>query len=188
MPQPRSERLVRFGKIGRAHGIRGEVRIFTDDPASDTLARVERIRVEPEGGSLREHRIVRARPSQRFWIVTLEGVASRDAAEALTGARCWVERALLPAPADEDELYACDLVGLSVVTRDGQPLGRVVDVFDNGAHDVLVYRSGSGRDAEHMVPFLDAYVPEVDLDAGRVVVEPLQFLEDEAPQTGGDGD
>lgn len=187
-PSPRTpahERRVRIAKVGRAHGVRGELRVFTDDPASETLAHLRQLLLEQPEGTFRTYRIVRARAAQRFWIVTLEGVQGRDAAEALCGARVWVERGWLPPTDDADEIYACDLVGLAVVDTAGRALGKVVDVFDNGAHDVLVYRT-RGRQ-ELMVPFLDAYVPTIDLDAGTVTVEPLEFLEDEPADFGAEG-
>jgi len=103
-------------------------------------------------------------------------VADRDAAEALKGARVFISRASFPAPGD-DEFYWIDLIGCSVANREGVTLGEVVGLIDTGPHCVLRIQPGAAETAarpdaeERLVPFVDAYVDQVDLAAKRIVVD-----------------
>ena len=99
----------------------------------------------------------------------LSGVSDRDRAEALRGLRLYLPRAALP-PTDDEEFYHADLIGLEAVLRDGTRLGQVKAVHDFGAGDTLEILRPEGPPA--MVPFTRQVVPVVDLDAGRLVVEP----------------
>ena len=160
------------GVVAGAHGIRGGVRIksFTAVPADvgaygpvsdESGARVYGIRVTGE--------------QKGVVLAKLEGIASRDEAEALKGLRLYVGRERLPQSA-EDEFYHADLIGLDAVTADGQPFGRIAAVWDFGAGDSLEIERADGQTI--MLPFTRAAVPVIDLAAGRVVVEPPAGLFD----------
>lgn len=101
-------------------------------------------------------------------LCAIEGVADRDAAEALRGADLAVPRAALPAP-EEDAYYRADLVGLAVHDADGGEWGRVAAVHNFGAGDLVDVRPAQGPSV--LVPFTRESVSEVDLEAGRVVVD-----------------
>ena len=102
----------------------------------------------------------------------LVGIVDRDAAEALKGGRISVERRWFPVT-DDDEFYWVDLIGLAVVNGDDVPLGTVSDLTDNGAHQNLVVRQAGddGSTIERLIPFVDAYVSDVDLVGRRIVVD-----------------
>lgn len=157
---------VCVGQFGGAHGIRGWVRIasYTTDPA-DVASYGP---LTDESGE-RRFRVSVKRIAKGSVIASIEGVADRNAAEALRGLRLYVERAALP-PAGEDEFYRADLIGLDAVTPDGAALGRIVAVEDYGAGDVIELRLAAGGSV--LVPFTEAVVPVVDIAAGRVVVDP----------------
>jgi 16S rRNA processing protein RimM len=99
--------------------------------------------------------------------VGLEGVTDRSAAEALTGAEVVVARGRLPQP-EADSFYWTDLIGLTVATMDGKPLGNLVRILETGANDVYVVRQGK---RETLVPALAAVVRRVDLEQRRMWVE-----------------
>jgi 16S rRNA processing protein RimM len=101
-------------------------------------------------------------------IVKATGVSDRTQAEALKGARFFVDREALP-EADDDEFYLEDLIGLKAEREDGTPLGRVKAVYDFGAGNILELDGPAGN---LMLPFNEDVVPEVDLDGGRIVVAP----------------
>jgi 16S rRNA processing protein RimM len=107
-------------------------------------------------------------------IAQLNGVDDRNQAEALRGAEVWVPRSAFPATAD-DEYYFVDLIGMTVWNQQDQLLGTVVEVFDNGAHEVLVLDTPAltpaGKPKQSMLPFVDAYVLEVDDDAKLIRVD-----------------
>ena len=157
---------VCLGQIGGAHGVRGEVRLrsFTADPA----AIVSYGPLETEDG--RVIAIESLRPVKDHFVATLSGVADRNAAERLVNIKLYVPRDRLPPPDEPDEFYYADLVGLAAIDRAGKPLGTVVAVHNFGAGDLIELRLEEGGRTE-LLPFDAATVPEVDLAAGRLVIE-----------------
>jgi 16S rRNA processing protein RimM len=130
-------------------------------------------------------KVIQAKEHGDGVVAGLQDVASRDAAEALRGARIFVPRSSFPT-ASSDEFYWVDLIGLSVFNQDNIPLGTVVGLLETGAHCVLRIQppapdaaaqagSGAGRAAaqapELLIPFVDAYVGRVDLAGRRIEVE-----------------
>lgn len=169
--------LILVGRIGAAHGIRGEVRLaaFTADPMA--IAGYGPL-ITKAGGTLA---IVSARAHKAGLVARFEGVADRNAAEALAGTELYIPRDRLPPPGDEDEFYHADLVGLLARDPTGAPLGTVVAVQNYGAGDLIELREPSGRTV--LYPFTRTVVPEVDIPGGFVVVAPPAEIpgEDEAP-------
>lgn len=165
---------VLLGYIAGAHGIRGEVLVksFTDDPA-DIAAYGP---LSNEAGT-RTVTLTKVRVATKGVIAMVEGVADRDAAEALKGTQLYVERAMLPEPED-DEFYYEDLIGLDVVTTDGTTIGTVVAIQNYGAGDLIEYRL-VGQKRTELLPFIEKFVPEVDLEAGRVTVVLPESREDD---------
>jgi 16S rRNA processing protein RimM len=163
-----AEARVMVGVIVGAHGVRGQVRVkpFTAEPEAVAAYGA----VEDESGAHRFELGLVGR-GKGVVIARLPGIADRDAAEALKGTRLYVPRAALPAPAEE-EFYHADLLGLEAVTRDGASLGRVAAIHDFGAGDTIEVTRPDGGTL--FVPFTKGAVPEVDLAAGRLVVEPPQ--------------
>jgi 16S rRNA processing protein RimM len=109
-------------------------------------------------------------------VASAQDIPDRNAAEALKGARVFISRQSFPT-ADPDEFYWVDLIGLSVLNREGVLLGTVTDLLDTGAHCVLrVRRPDAAADAppdeaERLIPFVGAYVDEVDLPGKRLLVD-----------------
>jgi 16S rRNA processing protein RimM len=178
---------VVVGRIGKPHGIRGEVTVDvrTDEP-DRRFARGTTIRAEAPAGADRRPSaltVTRARWHQGTLLVTFGELADRNAAEAVRGTVLYATLGRDEAPEDPDEYYDHQLVGLDVVDLDGTPLGTVKALVHGSAQDLLTVRTPDGRDA--LVPFVTALVPEVDLAAGRLVVADRPglvspFPEDEA--------
>jgi 16S rRNA processing protein RimM len=113
-------------------------------------------------------------------LARIEGVTTREAADALNRRRLLVPRDRLPPPEDEDEFLAADLVGLAVETASGERLGTVVGVPNYGGGDLLEIRPPRGPTA--LLPFTKAFVPVIDVPGGRVVVEaPADLFEPARP-------
>lgn len=166
-------RLV-VGRIGRAHGIRGDVAVDvrTDDPDARFAAGAVLL-TDPEGpGPLT---VSSARAHSGRLLVRFTGVRDRDAAEALRGVTLLVDSEDIAPTEDPDEFHDHELIGLRVVTAAGEDVGVVEDVWHN-AQDVLAIRGTSG--AEVLVPFVAALVPEVDLAGKRLVIDPPPGLLD----------
>jgi 16S rRNA processing protein RimM len=166
--------LIVCGRIGRAHGLRGEVIVeaWTDTPA-ERFASGAALHTEPAGvGPLT---VATARPQSGRWIVQFAEVPDRTAAEALRGAMLLVHRTDRTPIDDPDEFYDSDLIGLAVHTASGALVGRVSEVVHGPAGDLLAVDAG---DREHLVPFVAPIVPTVDIAGGTVVINPPEGLLD----------
>lgn len=182
--------LLIVGRIGKPHGIRGEVtvEVRTDEPEA-RFAPGSVLRTEPGAAppaAAPEHgepfrvpaalTVEEARWHQGRLLVAFEGVLDRNVAEALRGTLLGVDSADVAPPEDPEEFHDHQLVGLTAVTPAGEPLGEVTRIDHAPASDLLVLRRPEGRTA--LIPFVKAIVPEVDLAGGRVVVDPPAGLLD----------
>jgi 16S rRNA processing protein RimM len=161
----RGDPRIEIGRITRAHGIRGEVVIVTHDPASELLGEIETLWI---GGA--ERRLTGARNTHRGWLVQLEGVATRNDAEALRGQLVEVDRSVLELA--DDEILLADLVGCRVVRADGTAWGTIAAI-ESGMQDLLVIHDG---DIERLLPLVDEFVTHIDLGSGVVTVDPPEGL------------
>jgi 16S rRNA processing protein RimM len=161
-----SQKLL-MGRIGSAHGIKGEVRIqsFTEDPLA--LADYSPLATNRPGLSIT---ILSARTNTNVLVARLEGVDDRDAAERLNGVELYVDRELLPPTEDEDDFYHADLIGLDARLADGAVLGQVIAVPNFGAGDLIEIRDPRSGDT-YLYPFTRKVVPEVHLKQGYLVIE-----------------
>ncbi len=107
----------------------------------------------------------------------ISGIVDRTAAEGLRGTKLYVDRARLPKAAAA-EYYHADLIGLKAIAADGSHLGEIVSVQNFGAGDLLELKPVTGA-ATEMIPFEDQWVPDVDLDAGTIVINRPQASEEE---------
>ena len=159
-----SDKRVALAAVAGAHGVKGEVRLKLFSDSAANLASHKDVYV---GGALR--RLLSVRDGGKSAVARLEGVGDRTAAEALRGQLIEVDRAALP-PLEEGEYYHADLIGLSCVDRDGNPVGTVVAVENFGAGDLLEVELSNGK--RSLIPFRDGIA---DLDEGRIVVD-REFL------------
>ena len=184
-PRASAKAQLRVGRLVKAHGLKGAIKLelYTDDPdgrfvpgATFTLQVPESSPWHGKPLTVREFRWMNSHPVAFF-----EGVDDRDAAEELIRAILWIDQDAATAAPEDDAWYDHQLVGLDVV-RDGAVVGRVIRVEHFPSQDLLVVRpTGAGSDTELLVPFVAAIVPEVDIEAGRVVVTPPPGLFEELP-------
>ena len=175
--------VVPVGTVGRAHGVRGWVRIRSDMDPPEDLLRHDTWLLD-RAGRWTPAAVRSARTHGNAFVARFDGVEDRDAAVALTGLRLGLPRAALPA-LDDGQYYWVDLIGLEVRDEAGEPLGVVREMIETGANDVMVVRPGlpsssvgapgSSRGPipgpDRIIPFLTGdVVREVDLDAGRIRV------------------
>jgi 16S rRNA processing protein RimM len=166
--------LIAIGRIGRPKGVRGDsfVEPWTDDPQARFAPGAVLHTDPPEVGPLT---VAASNDAGGRLVVRFDGVADREAAEALRGVRLLIPAAQRPPLSDPDDFYASDLVGLRAVAVDGTDLGPVRDVIDVAGADYLVVEI-DGR--ERLVPFVRAIVPTVDLAGGTLVVDAPEGLFD----------
>ena len=164
---------VVVARIGKAHGLRGEVtvQVLTGAP-DERFVPGEVFVTDPAAtGPL----VLRsARDHNGILLLAFEGTGDRTGAEALRGTKLLAEA--LADDDDEEAWFERDLVGLKVVTLDGTEVGEVAALESRPAQDLLVVRLAGGREA--LVPFVTAIVPEVDIAGGRVVLDPPPGLLD----------
>ena len=163
-----SKGRVLLGVVAAPHGVRGLVRIrsFTDEP----MAIASYGELSDEAGKTR-YRVEALSTVKGAVLARIEGVADRNAAEAIRGLRLYVERSVLPATG-EREWYEADLIGLPVVGTDGRDWGKVLAFHDFGAGRTMEVSGGSASRNSLMLPFTDVAVPEVDVEGGKVMVDP----------------
>jgi 16S rRNA processing protein RimM len=170
--EPGPDEVV-VGRVGRPHGVRGEVSVEprTDEPDRRFAVGSTLLVRRPGAGPAPAYDVVTvasARWHQDRLLVRFEELDDRTAAEAARGLVLTTTVSAGERPEDPEEYYDHQLVGLTVVTTDGREVGTVAEVLHSGAQDLLVV-DREGRDAA-MVPFVVALVPEVDLDGHRLVV------------------
>jgi 16S rRNA processing protein RimM len=164
-----------IGRIGRAHGIQGQVgvEVRTDDPDGRFAVGNVLATDPPERGPLT---IVGSRWHSGRLLVRFAGTDDRTAAEALRGTVLVVDVDEADRATEPDEYYDHHLIGLRALTPDGVEVGTVAEVLHLPAQDVLAISRTDG--VEVLVPFVAELVPVVDLDAGTLTVEPLPGLLD----------
>jgi 16S rRNA processing protein RimM len=161
-----SSDLICIGAIAGAFGISGEVRLksFCSEP-TDIASYGPLL---SEDGS-RTFSVTLTRPVAGGLGARIAGISTKEAADALRGTSLFVPRDRLPSLPDE-EYYHADLIGLSAVDTGGEPIGKVTAVYNHGAGDILEISSARHKSAL-LLPFTTAIVPNVDLAAGRIVVD-----------------
>lgn len=157
---------ILLGVVGGAHGIKGEVRIksFTEDP-TDIKAYGPLFDARGNRFTIRT-----ARVQKNVVVATIAEVTDRNAAELLNGTELFVDRSVLPED-DEDAFFQADMVGMTVETVGGEPVGTVIAFHDFGAGEVVEIKPERGPSV--MIPFSEAAVPEIDVDRRVMVVEPV---------------
>jgi 16S rRNA processing protein RimM len=169
------EARICVAKIGAAHGVRGEVRLwpFTEDP----LAVLRYGALETKDGA-RKLEVASARVVKDHLVARLKGVDDRDEAEKLNNVELYIERARLP-KTDADEFYHADLIGLAAISLSGEAVGKVIAVHNYGAGDILEIAPERGPTL--LFPFTNAVVPKVDIANGTLTVDPPDEIEGDDP-------
>ena len=157
---------VVVGKIGAPYGVRGWVKLNSFTDPADNIASYRPWRLR-HGGEETTVDVVAVEARGNRLVAQIDGIEDRDAAAGLTGMEILVDRACF-GPTADDEYYWSDLVGLEVRTADGVVLGRVAEMLETGANDVLVIAG----DRRLLIPFIqDQVIRSIDLEAGRIVVD-----------------
>ncbi|MDK3020276.1 ribosome maturation factor RimM [Pseudodonghicola flavimaris] len=165
------EDLVCVGTVAGAFGVRGEVRLKSYCANPEDIELYSPLLTEDGSQSFP---VVLTRSIKNGFAARLGGVETKDDADTLRGVSLFAPRDRLPA-LPEDEFYYSDLIGLEVLDTGGTSLGRVKDVQNHGAGDLLELQV-PGQSATVLMPFTRAVVPTVDLEAGRLIADPPEGL------------
>lgn len=166
----KNKHLVELGVITSPHGIKGAVKIKTFTQAPESLLAYGPL--QDQNGAPYTIHILEIKTIDSV-IAQVEGVSNRNAAEALRGVFLYANRESLP-PAECDEFYHSDLIGLTVKTSDDVSLGTVKAVFNFGAGDILDILTTQGKSV--FVPFRKETIPVVDLEKGQLIIDDPSLL------------
>lgn len=168
---------IEVGRIADAWGIKGWFKVLPYSADPEALFSSKRWFLMPTEKGVKTFdgvaklAIMEAKIHSGTVVALARAVDDRNAAEALRGARIFVSRSSFPT-AEKDEYYWVDLIGLSVVNREGVALGSVKELLSTGAQTVLVMDyEQDGKTLERMIPFVSVYIDDVDLPARRILVD-----------------
>jgi 16S rRNA processing protein RimM len=167
--------LLAIGRVARAHGLKGELRVEPFFEGSDALSLATELWLSREPATAegaRAHTVEWARAVPKAYLVKLTGVTERDGAEALKGATVWVDRSVLPAT-DDSEYYLVDLIGAKVVGPEGE-IGTVVEIATHPSVDSVVIQTPEGKRLEQAL--VDDWVARVSVTDGLIELSTLDGL------------
>jgi len=158
-----------IGEVVKPHGIRGEVKVYPFSEQPENFRKYKKIVLQkPADEEPATYSIAKSREQGKLAVLQLDGIATREEAEALQGSRVWLDNSEFP-QLDTDEYYWHRLKGLRVETETGVPLGRVADLFSTAAHDIMIV-SGTGE--EFMIPVRGDIIKDINSREGKIIVSP----------------
>ena len=168
------KQYLETAKIVATHGIRGEVRCQYFCDSADFLCEFEELYLDKNGEKPVE--ISRAYPHKNVVIMKIEGIDTVEDAQKLIGKTLYMDRDDVELP--EDVYFIQDIIGLVVKDIDsGEVYGKISEVYQNGATDVYSIKKENGT--ELMFPYIDEVVKKIDIEAGEMLIKPLEGLFDE---------
>ena len=168
------EDLLRVGVVANTHGLKGEVKVY---PTTDDIGRFAYLKdvvLQSQKGAL-PLTVEKARIVKNMVVVKFSEYDSIDDVISWKGCDLMVTRENA-IPLEEGEYFIADLIGCSVVEEDGRQLGRLKDVLQTGANDVIIV--DKGEEKELLIPWIDECMVSVDTDKGIIVVKLLDGLEE----------
>ena len=168
------DKLLECGKIINTHGVRGNLKIESWCDSVDVFCKIPSLYIEKKTGFVK-YNVVSAGEHKKCALVKLEGVDDMDSALLLKNKVVYAEREHIPV--DEDAVFIADMIGLDVIrSTNGEKLGVLTDIFESVASDIYVVTTPDGR--EVMVPGVDAFIDEIDLDKG-ITISPIPGMFEE---------
>lgn len=164
---------IRIGRIVNTHGLRGEVKVY---PLTDQAERFEELDYLFIGEGEEKKKLLSVKHHKNMVLLRIEGIDSIEKAEALREKYLFIDRENLR-ELEEDEHLIADLIGLSVIDVSGNPVGVLKDVLSYAANDVYLIESPEGR--EYLIPGLKRFVPEIDMEKGQILIDPIEGMIEE---------
>ncbi len=165
---------VLLGKVIATHGIRGQLRVIPFSGETSTIASLRSVLLKGPGSAMESFEVAHAVTHGKKVLIALKEFDNINQVLQLVGREVYALREQLP-ELSPDEYYWCDLLGLRVVTVDGEVLGALAEIIATGSNDVYVVREGT---REYLIPALEDVVIDIDLDAGVMTVSPPEGLLD----------
>ncbi len=159
---------VVVGKVGKVHGIKGEIKIYPSSGNAHDLLPFNRLYFSRGTGEALVFDVRKCRVQDKYAVVSLTGLAARVDAENLRDYEVLVDKEVLPA-LEPECYYWHDIDGLQAVTGEGRALGRVAGLFPTRAHHILVIRDGN---REYLIPVHEQFITSVEVTQGILVITP----------------
>ena len=160
--------LVKLGKIVRPHGVRGEVKIMSDFDDTMLSSKLNNVFIDDNSIKVKNVKFM-----NNCIVLKLEGIDSMNDAESFRGKEVFISHDDLN-ELSEDEYYVEDLIGCNVVFENGKEVGKLSDVNNYGATDILVIKDGT---EEIMCPLVEGLLIDVDFDMNKIIINKEKFLE-----------
>ncbi|KAA1036944.1 ribosome maturation factor RimM [Macrococcus equipercicus] len=162
---------VNVGKIVNMHGIKGEVRVLSESDFTKERFQPGHELIIQSGKEETVVKIKSYRTHKNFHLLTFDGLLNINAVEQYKGADVFQELEEVEIALAEHEYYYHDIIGCTVF-NEGEPIGRVTDIFETGANDVWVVKG----DKEHLIPYIADVVKKVDVDNKTIEIEAMDGL------------
>lgn len=171
-PEVNSAEHLIVGRVGAVHGVHGWLKIFSHTVPRENIVHYLPWQLRMHDGHWKTVALSGMRANEHLIIVQFEGCVNREEARIYTGAEIAVSRTQLPMLA-KNEYYWADLLGLDVLTKEKQTLGKVASLLETGSNDVLVVKG----EREHLIPYLPGdVVLDINLSKGQIIVDwPADF-------------
>ena len=167
------EDFIAIGRVSKPHGVKGEIRIeYFNLEEPHVFSHYQTIFLQGDEKSLHPYRLLTVRPHKKFILAQLEGIQSRAEAEQLRGKVVLIDPAELP-PLKEDEYYWQDILGMRVVSENGEDVGTIKEIIPTGSNDVYVVEKGA---QEILIPATQDVIISIDIEARTMIIHPLEGL------------
>ena len=163
---------ISFGRLGRTHGLKGELKFSPNDPEEVDSLSGQIVRMKEK-----EVKVQSIRGANVPFIIKFEGIDDIDSAKLLTGTEVFAKREHLK-PLPEGEYYRFEIEGLAVFDEEGQPYGVIEEIIPTGSNDIYVVRNG---DQEWMLPMIDTVVKFIDLEQKKLIFHRIEGLIEDTP-------
>ena len=182
MSTPSLDDLIELGAISEAQGLQGQVKVrpHASEPVALLSSKVVWLSLIPrrdvgvskftEQASLTQYQVKSAKMHSGNVVMALDGIGDRDQALALKGSRVLVARDAFP-KTDSNSYYWVDLIGCNVINLQGETLGEVIDITENGAHGVIAIGNSASKVIVYLVPFVKEVVQNVDLPNKTITLD-----------------
>ena len=165
--------LIIYGRITKAHGLSGGLKLSPFSRRPEGLNSIERIYIETSPGQEPAgFDLVECRFDKGSAVIKLDGIDTIDEAEKLRGRNVYIEKSELPEP-EEGEYYWFQLIGLETYTEDGRYVGRVEGLIDRALQSLLVVKDGG---KESLIPLSEPIIKEINLKESKIVISPIEGL------------
>ena len=158
---------ILIGQIKGIHGLHGNMKVAFFTESMDVYGKGVSILIRSPSRPGRCFTIKAAKPYRKGLLLSVDGISDISMAEMLVGSEIYLEKSLLPEP-EEGEYFWFDIIGLSVITQDGETLGKVKSIFPTGSNDVYVVE---GNGEERLIPALESVILSIDLDSCTMIVD-----------------